>query len=497
MYTLPLNPSQTSNSLQNVKLCKEFNIELATPLADIFNCSLEQGIYPSQWKIEYVSPAPKVYPPKSTSDLRKISCTKAFSKIFEKFISEWILEDMTPVLDKSNYGGLPGRGTDHYLVNLIHNVLKNLDNNKRDGPRAAICQMYDWAKAFDNQDHTLGIQSFIDNNVRNSLIPILINYMEHRKMVVSWNHAKSEIKELPGGGAQGTLLGPLEYLSQSNKSADSVPLTDKFKYIDDLSVIEIIQLASKIVSYNFKNHVASDIGIHGQYLPGKELLSQYYADSIQNWTTQQKMQLNEAKSKYIVFNYTNNFHFDTRIFINNILLECVESTKLLGVYIQNNLKWDSNTREIIKKGYARMRLITNLIKFDVPQNDLVLIYILFIRSLLENCCVVWHSSLTNEQSTDIERVQKVAIRTILLDYEIEYDEALLKVNLQRLDTRREELCLNFSKKCTKSKKNSNMFPLNSTNRTSKEKFHVPMAHTERFKNSAIPYMSQLLNKFKI
>ena len=45
---------------------------------------------------------------------------------------------MTPVLDKSNYGGLPGRGTDHYLVNLIHNVLKNHDNNKREGPRAAI-----------------------------------------------------------------------------------------------------------------------------------------------------------------------------------------------------------------------------------------------------------------------------------------------------------------------------------------------------------------------
>ena len=111
-------------------LCKEFSNELAIPLANIFNCSLEKGEYPSSWKLECVSPVPKVYPPTKVSDLRKISCTKYFSKLFENFLSEWILEDMSPVLDPSNYGGLPGRGAEHYLISLVHNVLLNLDNNQ-------------------------------------------------------------------------------------------------------------------------------------------------------------------------------------------------------------------------------------------------------------------------------------------------------------------------------------------------------------------------------
>ena len=206
------------------------------------------------------------------------------------------------------------------------------------------------------------------------------------------------------------------------------------------------------------------------------------------------MHLNESKTKYIVFNYTNKFQFNTRLYISNTLLESVDTTKLLGVKIQNDLKWESNTRAIIKKAYARMTLITKLIKFSIPQKDLVILYIQYIRSLLENCCVVWHSSLTIEQSIDIERVQKVAIRTILLDYEIKYKDALQKVNLQRLDDRRKEICLKFAKKCTNSSKNSNMFPPNTTSRTQNEKFKVPFAHKERYRKSAIPYMAQLLNK---
>ena len=357
--------------------------------------------------------------------------------------------------------------------------------------------MYDWSKAYDNQFHTLGIQSFIDNNVRNCLIPILISYLQDRKMIVKWNEAKSDIKDLPGGGAQGTLIGPLEYFSQSNNSSNIVPITDRFKFVDDLSVIEIIQLASKIISHNFKFNVASDIGLHGQYIDGASLNSQIYTESIQEWTKNQQMVLNEKKTKYMVFNFTDNFQFNTRILLNNILLECHDETTLLGVKIQKDLKWESNTQLIIKKAYARMRLLTNLIKFNVNIQDLVLIYIIYIRSKLEYCCTVWHSTLTNDQSTDLERVQKVAIRTILKDPEIDYDVALKKVKLQRLDNRREELCLQFAQKCVKSSKNQHLFPMNIGNERNlrdKETFQVPFACTDRLKNSAIPYMARLLNK---
>ena len=85
------------------------------------------------------------------------------------------------------------------------------------------------------------------------------------------------------------------------------------------------------------------------------------------------------------------------------------------------------------------------------------------RSVLEYCAVVWHSSLTLEQSQDIERVQKVAIRTILKSFDIEYSDALEKVKLERLDKRREQLCLKFAVQCTKSGKKQRHVPTTTSN----------------------------------
>ena len=46
---------------------------------------------------------------------------------------------------------------------------------------------------------------------------------------------------------------------------------------------------------------------------------------------------------------------------------------------------------------------------------MVKIYILYIRSILEQSCQVWHYSITEEEKSDLERVQKIAYRIILGD----------------------------------------------------------------------------------
>ena len=43
---------------------------------------------------------------------------------------------------------------------------------------------------------------------------------------------------------QGGTFGILGYLSQSNNSADMVPEQDRFKFFDDLSTLELIDLIS-------------------------------------------------------------------------------------------------------------------------------------------------------------------------------------------------------------------------------------------------------------
>jgi hypothetical protein len=73
------------------------------------------------------------------------------------------------------------------------------------------------------------------------------------------------LHKLPGGGPQGTLLGLIEYFIQINDNADYVDADKTFKFVDDLSVLELVMLAVLLTEYNFKQHVASDIGIDEQY----------------------------------------------------------------------------------------------------------------------------------------------------------------------------------------------------------------------------------------
>ena len=124
------------------------------------------------------------------------------------------------------------------------------------------------------------------------------------------------------------------------------------------------------------------------------------------------------------------------------------------------------------------------------------IYVLYIRSVLEYSSVVWHSSLTQEDSNSLERVQKIALRIILKDQYQDYSHALKLVQLDTLFDRRENLCMKFAKQCVKNVKMADMFPLNSkvVNTRDHEKYYVQQAYTDRLRKSAIPYMQRLVNK---
>ena len=143
------------------------------------------------------------------------------------------------------------------------------------------------------------------------------------------------------------------------------------------------------------------------------------------------------------------------------------------------------------------RLLHKLVTFGVPTEDLVNIYILYIRSILEQSCQVWHSSLTLENRNDLERIQKNSLKIILQNDYQTYSNALYITGLKSLYERRDDLCLRFAKNCLKNEQMKLMFPLNPIsymiNTRHREKFQVTQCKTKRLQRSAIPYMQKLLN----
>ena len=103
-------------------------------------------------------------------------------------------------------------------------------------------------------------------------------------MKVKFNGEMSEFLSLIGGGPQGTLLGQLEYLVQSNDNANIVSPEDRFKYIDDLSLLQLVLISGLLIAYNVYQHVPSDIAVDEQFLPAESYPTQDTLNSISHWT---------------------------------------------------------------------------------------------------------------------------------------------------------------------------------------------------------------------
>ena len=111
-----------------------------------------------------------------------------------------------------------------------------------------------------------------------------------------------------------------------------------------------------------------------------------------------------------------------------------------------------NTKSLVKKANARMELLRKVAEFGTPQEDLKTIFILFVRSLLEQSATVWHSSLSQENIDDLERVQKSACKVILQEKYRGYKNALNTLDIETLAERRTSLCLSFARSAQSIKK---------------------------------------------
>ena len=209
------------------------------------------------------------------------------------------------------------------------------------------------------------------------------------------------------------------------------------------------------------------------------------------------MKFNHDKCNYIIFSRSKE-NFSTRLTLESVKLDRVTEIKVLGLWLTEDMRWSKNTREICIKSFSRVSLLTKLKYVGVQIEDLIEVYILYIRSLTEYCSVVFHSRLTVEDSDSLERVQKCCLRIILGDNYVSYSAALEMTGLPTLHQRREDRCLNFALKATKHPLNCRMFPLNTEtgqDTRNTEKFSVNFANTETYRMSSIPDNQHRLNRY--
>ena len=128
------------------------------------------------------------------------------------------------------------------------------------------------------------------------------------------------------------------------------------------------------------------------------------------------MIINQKKIKLMIFNFTNDYQFTTRLELKGENIVFVDKVKILGTIMDKSLSWDQNCQHIIRKLNARMQLLRSVFSFGA---------------------IIWHNSLTNENFDNLERTQKSFTKIILRE---KYKKSFLFLNIENFHSRRASLC---------------------------------------------------------
>ncbi|KAI8510654.1 hypothetical protein Bbelb_115700 [Branchiostoma belcheri] len=415
-----------------------------------------EGHVPTQWRRANVVPLPKTNPP-VLSELRPVSLTPILAKVCESFVSAWTLNDIKHKIDKSQFGCVAGKSTTHCLVDIVHHLSKTSD---RPSTVSTLIQT-DFAKAFDRVDHTLAVSSLLNLGLRPALARWIISFLSDRKQQRDnmWSPPRD-------------CFGTLSFLALINSAAENAT-SNRWKFVDDLNLIESRQIS------------------------GNSTI-QHDLDELNNWSTVHRMQLHPKKCKVMYLHFSRTVPPLPPLKIDDHPLQEVKVAKLLGLHLQADLRWDAHVDYMVKKGGTRLFLLRKLKTFRLSIEDLLTIYTSYVRPVCEYAVPAWHPGLTQAQRNQLERIQRRAVRTILGKNYTNYADACLLLGLETLERRRDHLCLTFAKKLLQSPDYRHWFPPRRgdiSGRTTRSSNQIDRfrTRTERFRNSALPYMVKLLN----
>ena len=493
---------------------------LAAPLTDIFNTMSSTQRWPTDWKREYVTPIPKTAHPETSNDLRNISCTKLFSKIYESFVLNWLTGQAT--LRSNQYGGVRGLGTEHFLLNLWQNVLESVDDSRG----AAFLTSIDYAKAFNRLDFACCLRSLKEKGVSQELLNVVASFLTNRCMMVKVGGVLSQPKTVEGGVPQGSLLGVFLFnITIDNFEAFS---TDVETYgpqpVDILSPIEqaacppdapvialittrdykhlpIFREAPLLVQKYVDDNIIVERLNYDKISTDGRFVRLYHATRSQNIFNRIVtraiccgMKVNASKTNCLLVSELKSYMPDAFFFDpDGTKISPSDKMKILGVQFSSRPDMSAQVADIKRKFASRMWVLRHLAHRGFTTPDLLAVYKSILLPCHDYCSVVYHSSLTGHQNAVLERLQAQALKCIY-GYQYSYRELLEVTGLKTLKERRENRCLKFALKSLENPNLAGWFPINN-NRNGRHShvYQEFFAKTSRLQNSPLYDLRRRLN----
>ena len=357
-------------------MLKKAGDSIVPSLTQLFNLSLERGVFPSKWKKANVTPIHKKNDNAVVDNYRPVSLLSCVGKLFEKAVFKYVFNFLrdTGAISLKQSGFMPGDSTVYQLTHLYHLFSEAINNQKI--VRMVFC---DISKAFDRVWHTGLLAKLSRVGITGNLLKWFENYLSNREQRVVINGQSSEWKHIKAGVPQGSVLGPLLFLIFINDITNEVQSSEVRLFADDTILYVIADNPTESV-----DALNNDL------------------QRIKLWADKWLVKFSPPKTKSLTLSKKQKQRAPPLTF-GNTPIEEIDSHKHLGVTLSHNLSWGEHIDDTIASAGKRVDVL-NALKFKLDRETLERLYLAFVRSKLEYASIVW-DNCTNEQRDLIEQVQ--------------------------------------------------------------------------------------------